>query len=120
MSTKIDQRVNIDQLKLGLATILLLCGVLGFYYFDGISNLFRVSGFILVVGTSIGLFWATSKGKETVAFLKEAQVEVKKVVWPTRQETLQTTFFVLVVVVIFAILLWLLDLLLSSIVSALI
>ena len=58
--------------------------------------------------------------KETVAFLKEAQVEVKKVVWPTRQETLQTTFFVLVVVVIFAILLWLLDLLLSSIVGALI
>ncbi len=120
MSTKIDQRATIDQLKLGLATILMLGGVLGFYYFDGISNLLRVSGFILVVGVAIGLFWATSKGKETAAFLREAQVEVKKVVWPTRQETLQTTFFVLVVVVIFAILLWLLDLLLSSVVNALI
>ena len=119
MSTKIDQRVNIDQLKLGLATILLLCGVLGFYYFDGISNLFRVSGFIMVVGTSIGLFWATSKGKETVAFLKEAQVEVKsRMADPTGN--IADDFFVLVVVVIFAILLWLLDLLLSSIVGTLI
>ena len=120
MNTKIDQRVNADQLKLSFAAILVLGGILGFYYFDEISNLFRVGGFILMVGSAIGFFWATAKGKETVAFLREAQVEVKKVVWPTRQETLQTTFFVLVVVVIFGILLWLLDLLLSSVVNALI
>ena len=117
MNMKTDQSIYADQLKLGLATVLVVAGMLGFYFFQDLSNLFRVVGLILLIGIAAGVAWNTAKGRETVSFLKEAQSEVKKVVWPTRQETLQTTFFVLVVVIIFAILLWLLDLLLSSIVN---
>jgi len=120
MNAKTDQNNYADQLKLGFSIVLIAAGILGFYYFDGLSSLFKVVGLIVLVGVAISVAWNTEKGRETVTFLREAQIEVRKVVWPTRQETLQTTFFVLVVVLIFAILLWLLDLLLSSIVNALI
>ena len=120
MNVKTDQNSYTDQLKLGFSIALIMAGVLGFYYFDELSPLFKVVGLIVLVGVAVGVAWNTERGRETVAFLREAQIEVRKVVWPTRQETLQTTFFVLVVVLIFGILLWLLDLLLSSIVNALI
>ena len=120
MNTKTDQNSYGDQVKLSFSILLIAVGMLGFYYFDELSTLLKVVSLILLVSVAVGVAWTTVKGKETVAFLKEAQIEVRKVVWPTRHETLQTTFFVLVVVVIFAILLWLLDLLLSSLVNALI
>ena len=96
----------------------MLGGVLGFYYFDGISNLFRVSGFILVVGLAIGLFWTTSR-KKTAAF-ERSSGRGEESCMADATGNFANDFFVLVVVVIFAILLWLLDLLLSSIVNALI
>ena len=120
MNTKTEQSDDLDTVKLGVACLLVVAALLGFYYYDELSMLFRVVGLILVIGVAATIAWATAKGRETVGFLKEAQIEVKKVVWPTRQETVQTTFFVLIVVVIFAILLWLLDLLLSSAVKTLI
>ena len=77
-------------------------------------------GVLTGVGISGLVVASTSKGKNTIAFIREAQLEVRKIVWPTRQETLQTTLFVMIVVIVFAILLWVLDLGLSSSIQALI
>lgn len=59
----------------------------------------------------------TAKGKAFIAFAKDARTEVRKVVWPTRQETMQTTLIVIVVTVIMGLLLWGLDAILLRLVS---
>ena len=63
---------------------------------------------------------ADRKGRQLAGFTREAQIEVRKVVWPTRQETTQTTLIVIMVVIIFALLLWVLDLIFSGLVQMLI
>ena len=109
-----------DVFRLGLALSILLLGLFGFYYFSEISKLFRVLGILASVGLAIVISLRTERGKQLRLFTKEASIEVRKVVWPTRQETMTTTLFVVIVVIIFGILLWVLDLILSSGVQSLI
>ena len=109
-----------DNLKLALVLVTLLGGIVGFYYFPEGSKLARVFGVVFAVVIAASIFSRTQKGVQVMAFIREAQIEVRKVVWPTRAETLQTTMFVMIVVVIFAILLWVLDLILSGIIQNLI
>jgi len=66
---------------------------------------------VLVV---IAISSTTSLGQNLIGFGREARMEVRKVVWPTRQETLQTTFMVIVAVIIIGIFLWLIDMLLAQ------
>ena len=63
--------------------------------------------------------YATHLGQSVVGFGREARAEVRKVVWPTRQETVQTTLMVLVAVIIIGIFLWLIDMALVSAVQSL-
>lgn len=110
MSTKTEQvSSGLDTLKLMMALVLLLAGVVGFYYFEEKSQLLRVIGMLAVVGIAFFIVSMTDIGRRSLGFVKDARVEVRKVVWPTRQETLQTTIAVLVMVVIVAIMLWLID-----------
>jgi preprotein translocase subunit SecE len=83
--------------------------VAAFYYFTDASKLLRVVGLIAAVGVASAVALQTEKGRVLAGFIKESQVEVRKVVWPTRQETVQTTLVVMVVVIIIALFLWLLD-----------
>ncbi len=100
---------NLDAALLGLAG-LLVAGALGaFYYFGDQSLLLRVVGLLAVIGLALWLGFRTQKGRDVWAFVKEAQVEVRKVVWPTRQETVRTTLIVVVMVVVVAGFLWILD-----------
>ncbi len=117
METKIDSQGTTDVLKIIAALTMLGVGVVGFYYYSEISDLYRIVALIVALGIALLLYSSTAGGQNTLGFLKAAQSEIKKVVWPTRQETSQTTLVVLVVVVIFAIILWLLDLVLSSLVN---
>jgi preprotein translocase subunit SecE len=95
------------------ALLVLLAGVVGFYYFEEESQLLRVLG-MLAVGVIAFLIAATSDvGRRSLGFFKDARVEVRKVVWPTRQETVQTTIAVLFMVVLVAIMLWLFDMFLG-------
>ena len=75
---------------------------------------------LVAVGVALAISLQTDKGRQVSSFIRDAQIEVRKVVWPTRQETIQTTMFVMIVVVVFGILLWVLDLMLSSLVQTLI
>ncbi len=110
MVTKTEQTSSgLDTLKLMMALDILLGGVVGFYYFEEESQLLRVIGMLAVVGIAFFIVSVTDIGRRSLGFVKDARVEVRKVVWPTRQETLQTTVAVLIMVVIVAIMLWLID-----------
>ena len=117
METKIDSQGTTDVLKTIAAVTMLGVGIVGFYYYSEISDLYRIVALIVALGVALFLYTSTAGGRNTLGFLRAAQNEIKKVVWPTRQETSQTTLVVLVVVVIFAIILWLLDLVLSSLIN---
>jgi preprotein translocase subunit SecE len=100
---------NLDAVMLGLAAFL-VAGALGaFYYFGDQSLLLRVVGLLAVIGLALALGFRTQKGRDIWAFMKEAQVEVRKVVWPTRQETVRMTLIVVLMVVTVAGFLWVLD-----------
>lgn len=114
MVSKTEQSTSaIDTFKLMTAVLVLLAGVVGFYYFEEESQLLRVLG-MLAVAVIAFLIAATSEvGRRSLGFFKDARVEVRKVVWPTRQETVQTTIAVLFMVVLVAIMLWLFDMFLG-------
>jgi len=101
-----------DRIKLSFALVLLLGAVGGFYMFSDQSLLFRVLGILIVFGISVAIALQTVMGQSAWVFAKEARTEVRKVVWPTRKETSQTTLLILLAVIIIGIFLWLLDMLL--------
>ena len=114
MVTKTEQTGSgFDTVKLMTAVLVLIAGVVGFYYFEDESHLLRVLGMLAVVAAAFGIVATTDKGQRSIAFVKDARIEVRKVVWPTRQEALQTTVAVLFMVVLAAIMLWLIDMLLG-------
>ncbi|CAN0409784.1 unnamed protein product [Phaeothamnion confervicola] len=114
MNTKVVTETSpLDTVKLGIALAMLLGGVVAFQYYAEAPRLVRVGGMILNVILALVLASQTDKGRMVVGFVRDAQIEVRKVVWPTRQETVQTTIVVMIVVVIFAFLLWMLDIFLG-------
>ena len=110
---------GMDTVKLALAATIIVAAVYGFYYFDSYSQLLRVLGLLAVVGVAVFIAYQTLVGKQVWHFVSEAKVEVRKVVWPSRQETVQTTLIVFVMVLIMGIILWLFDMLLGAILRAL-
>ena len=102
-----------DTLKLAAAAALVLTGLVAFYYFEGQSLLLRVVGLLIIAGLAAFVVYQTDLGKRTVEFFKDARTEVRKVVWPSRAETTQTTLTVFIIVVIVGIFLWLFDMLLA-------
>ena len=96
-----------------MSLLLLLAGIVAFYYFSEIRLFYRVLGLFLVLGLSGYITYQTSFGKTVYTYVLESKVELKKVAWPTKQETTQTALGVIVIVVIIGILLWLLDMLLA-------
>ena len=69
----------------------------------------RVAGAVILVAAALGVLATTVKGKSAISFAREARMEVRKVVWPTRQEAMQTTFIVLAVSIVMALVLWGID-----------
>ncbi|MFK8079309.1 MAG: preprotein translocase subunit SecE [Granulosicoccus sp.] len=102
-----------DTLKLAAAGALVLIGLVGFYYFAEQSLLLRVIALLIIAGLAAFVVYQTELGKRTVDFFRDARTEVRKVVWPSRSETTQTTVTVFIIVVIVGIFLWLFDMLLS-------
>src|SRR5579871_4798535 len=79
-----------------LAVIAILAGIVAFYWFDELPLLARVGMVVAGVAVGGGLAWLSSYGHEFVQFFQLARVELRKVVWPSREETFQTTFVVFV------------------------
>ena len=98
-----------DKIKIVLAVLLVLAGLAGFYYFAESPAIVRLASLLVGIAAASGVFWTTVHGKEFYAYAQESVVETRKVVWPTRKETLQTTGIVFVFVVIMALFLWAVD-----------
>lgn len=110
----------LDWLKWSVVTALLVGGVVGNWYFAEASLLVRVIALLAVAVVAAVVAVQTERGRSIWSLIKEARTEVRRVVWPTNQETTQTTLVVLVIVLVFALILWGLDSLLSWIVSSII
>ena len=114
MNSKVNTAGSmLDNLKIIVALVLVIAATVAFYVFSEQSQLLRVAGILVAIGIAAGITYTTEKGQQIWFFLQGAQIEVRKVVWPTREETLQTTLIVILVVVFIAIFLWLLDMFLG-------
>lgn len=103
---------KLDTFKLLIALVMLGAGIAGFYYLENESQLYRILGLLVVILLSVAVVYTTAMGKRIAGFMGDSRTEVRKVVWPSRQETIQTTLIVIVAVFIIGIFLWLLDMLL--------
>ena len=113
MNTKVETESNrLDSLKLGIAVAILAVCIIAFYRFDDQLLVLRVLGLLAVAGISVFIAAQSSTGKNIIGFIRGAQTEVRKVVWPTRAETVQTTLAVILMVFLVGVFLWLLDMLL--------
>ena len=91
----------------------LITGMILFYYYSDVRLFYRVVGMISVVIFSAFIAYQSDFGKLVYSYVTDSKVELKKVTWPTKQETTQTTLGVIFIVIIVGILLWLFDMLLG-------
>jgi len=110
---------SFDTVKLLLAAVIIVGAILGFYYLDAYSQLLRVIGLLVLVGVAAFIVYQTAVGRAVWDFASASKTEVRKVVWPSRQETVQTTLIVFVMVLVMGIVLWLFDMALGAILKAL-
>lgn len=97
-----------DILKWSLFTILLAAALIGNYYFRNASFLLQTIGWGLLFLACL-VAATTKKGRWTLQFFRESRQELRKVVWPTKEETMQTTLVVAVMVAILSVMLWGID-----------
>ncbi len=122
MNTKAEQPKGTnaaDIAKLILAGLVLAAGIFAYSWFgrDGtISSSMRLLGVVAAVVIALAIAAFTALGRRTRDFLAESQFEMRKVVWPTRDETIKTTGIILLVVAILSLLLGLIDLILKSVI----
>ena len=110
MSTKAESPNKVlESIKWILVVALALAAIVGNYYYSEHSLLTRVLVLLVVFGVAGGIALTTESGRAFNRLRKEAWVEVRKVVWPSRQETIQTTLIVMGVVVVVALILLLVD-----------
>jgi len=110
MSVEVDQESSgFDTAKLALAILVIVAGLGGFYIYAEQSLLVRVVGLLVALSVALGLVYSTNIGRSFVLFAQGSKIELKKIVWPTKKETMQTTMIVGVVVLFVGILLWMFD-----------
>ena len=98
-----------DKIKITLAGLLLISGLVGFYYFSGEPLVLRVLMVLAGVGLGVAVGYFSEPGRQLAGFAHDAIEETKKVVWPTRKESFQTAAAVFAFVAVMAIFLWLVD-----------
>ena len=110
MSTKAETpEYRLDAVKWIVVLGILAGGIYANSYYSAIEPLYRALAGVLVAAAAAAVALQTEKGAAVWELAKEARVEVRKVVWPTPQETTQTTLIVVVAVLIVALLLWAID-----------
>ena len=110
-NTSIENVTSItDKLKLGLAVLVIIAGIIGFSVLESkLPMVARIAIFIGSLVVAAVIAWMSEPGRRTIAFAQESYNEVKRVVWPTRKETLQMTGIVFAFVAVMGLFLWVLD-----------
>ena len=98
-----------DKIKLGVAFLLVIAGIAGFYVLHESAAVVKLLVVLVGLLLAAGVVWTTDPGKRLFIFGKESVAEAKRVVWPTRRETMQTTGIVILFSVIMALFLWMVD-----------
>jgi preprotein translocase subunit SecE len=110
MNTQVEASASVfDVVKQVISVIIVVAGVAAFYYFSEVPLLYRVIGLIVTALVVVGTMLTTGVGRNVWAFVLESKQEVRKVVWPTREETFRTTLLVFGMVFLVGLILWLLD-----------
>ena len=98
-----------DTLKLVAAAGVLVGGIVAYYYYADVAVVIRAVGVLVAFGLAVGIMLQASQGKALLRFIAAARVELRKVVWPTREETIQTTVAVMIFTLIMGLFFWFLD-----------
>ncbi len=98
-----------DKIKLVIAILLVAAGIAGFYYLHDSATVIRLASLLLGVLLAVGVAWSSEPGKHFFVFAGDSVAEAKRVVWPTRKETLQTTGIVILFAITMALFLWAVD-----------
>ena len=111
MDTKVEtEKTVLDTLKLLVAGGVLLGGVVGYYSYPDVPVVVRALGVMVALAIAVVIALQSVQGQALWRFVQGSRVEMRKVVWPTREEAIQTTIAVLVFALIMGVCLWLLDL----------
>jgi preprotein translocase subunit SecE len=103
----VDQKTSKQDIFLwGLVVVLIAAGIGAYYYFHEVAWALRAAIGLVLTCVVVIIASQTTQGKQVWQFAKESRVELRKVVWPTRQETIQTTALVVAMVVVMALILW--------------
>ena len=101
---------RLDAVKWIVAVLVLAAGIAGFYYYaEQVFVAYRVLALLAATVISLVIAYNTAAGKALWVYLKDSRAELRKVVWPTRAKTMQTTLVVAIVVILVGVILWLLD-----------
>ena len=98
-----------DKAKLAVAALLVVAAVVVFYVLAKQDLWLRVVALIALMAAAVATFFTSESGKELIAYGRDSAREVRKVVWPTRNEALQMTGYVFAFVFVMALFLWLTD-----------
>ena len=111
MDSKADTgSTPLDTLKVAAAAAVLLAGLFGYYYYSDVAVVLRALGVLVALALSAVVLLQSAQGKTLWRFMSSSRVELRKVVWPTREEAIQTTVAVMVFTLIMGVFFWLLDL----------
>ena len=122
MNTKAEQSKGVNAADIGklvLAVLVLAGGIFAYSWFGndaGVPQAVRFLGVLVALLVALAISAFTGPGRRVRGFLAESQFEMRKVVWPTRDETLKTTGIIIVVVIVLSLLLGLIDLILKTVV----
>jgi len=111
-----EKKGTFDTVLLALALAIIVGSIALYYIYEEYSHLYRVIGMLAMIGMAIAVVMRTQVGRSVWAFGVNSRTEVRKVVWPTRQEAGQTTLMVFIMVFLMGVILWLVDMSLASIV----
>ena len=92
-----------------VSALMLLAGIVAFYWYDELALPFRILMVLAGVVAAIGLMWFSWYGREFWQFALAARVELRKVVWPEREETIKTTYVVFIFAIVMGLFFWGLD-----------
>lgn len=109
LNSESSENTRLDWLKWLLVAVFIIGGLVANYLYSSEPWPLRLLGWILLLGVVVVIAAQTLQGKRILTFIRESRMELRKVVWPTRQETLQTTLFIGIAVVALAVFLWLID-----------
>lgn len=114
--TNLPKSGNVFFWLLSLALVAIAVGG-NWYLAHQFSASIRAVGVIITIMVALALWQRTTMGSAAWRLIKESKIEMHKVVWPTRQETLQSTAMVLIIVTLLALMLWAIDSVFALIIS---